>query len=233
VNWTELLKFEIEAVYGTTARLLDKVDANSLGWKPATGSNWMTVGQLIKHITNACGAGCKGFVSGDWGLPAGKKPEDMSPEENLPPAEQLPTVESVDEAKRLLAEDKAVALQMIDRAGEDDLTSKEIAAPWAPDVSMSLGRHLLQMIQHLDRHKSQLFYYLKLQYCGPVGQSSLTQQRLPGAPGGSSTTRRLGTWLVVGDRAQPPGRLVAYVFRRAPSFPQPVAAFPSAFRPDA
>jgi uncharacterized damage-inducible protein DinB len=163
VNWTELLKNEIETIYGTTTRLLDKVDANSLGWKPASGSNWMTVGQLIKHITNACGAGCKGFVSGDWGLPAGKKLEDLSPEENLPPAEKLPTVESVDEAKRLLAEDKAVALQMIDKAGEDDLTSKEIGAPWAPDVSMSLGRHLLQMIQHLDRHKSQLFYYLKLQ----------------------------------------------------------------------
>ena len=28
---------------------------------------------------------------------------------------------------------------------------------------MVLGRQLLQMVQHLDRHKSQLFYYLKLQ----------------------------------------------------------------------
>ena len=123
----------------------------------------MTVGQLIKHITNACGAGCKGFVSGDWGLPEGQKLEDLSPEEHLPPAEKLPTVESVDEAMHLLAEDKAVALQMIDKAGEDDLASKEMAAPWAPGKLMPLGPHLFQMIQHLDRHKSQLFYYLKLQ----------------------------------------------------------------------
>lgn len=163
MNWTELLKNEIETTYGTTARLLDKVDAGSLSWKPASGSNWMTVGQLVKHLTNACGTGCKGFVSGDWGLPPGKKLEDLSPEENLPPAEKLPAVESVDKAKRLLAEDKAVALQMIDKAGEHDLASKEIAAPWAPGKSMPLGRHLFQMIQHLDRHKSQLFYYLKLQ----------------------------------------------------------------------
>jgi hypothetical protein len=100
------LKNEIETAYATTARLLDKVDANSLGWKPASGSNWMTVGQLVQHITNACGGGCKGFVSGDWGLPPGKKMEDLSPEENLPPAEKLPAVESVKEAKRLLAEEK-------------------------------------------------------------------------------------------------------------------------------
>jgi len=163
VNWTDVLKNEIETAYGTTARLLDKVDANSLGWKPASGSNWMTVGQLIKHISNACGAGCQGFVSGDWGLPPGRKLEDLLREKNLPPAEKLPAVESVDQAKRLLAEDKAVALQMIDKAGEDDLASREMAAPWAPGKSMPLGRHLFQMNRHLDRHKSQLFYYLKLQ----------------------------------------------------------------------
>lgn len=163
MNWTELLKNEMQSVYATTALLLDKVDPGSLDWKPASGSNWMTTGQLIKHIGNACGAGCKGFVSGDWGLPAGKKLEDLSPEENLPPAQKLPAVASVDEAKRSLAEDQAVAFQMIDEAGESDLASKELAAPWAPCVPMCLGWHLLRMIQHLDRHKGQLFYYLKLQ----------------------------------------------------------------------
>jgi hypothetical protein len=163
LNWTELLKSEMESVYATTALLLDKVDPGSLDWKPGNGSNWMTTGQLMKHIGNACGAGCKGFVSGDWGLPAGKKLEDLSPEENLPPAEKLPTVSSVDEAKRLLAEDKAVALQAINKAGENDLANRQMAAPWAPGVSQPLAWHLLRMIQHLDRHKGQLFYYLKLQ----------------------------------------------------------------------
>jgi len=163
VNWTQLLKSEIETAYTTTAGLLDKVDPGSLDWKPQSGSNWMTVGQLLKHITNACGGGCKGFVTGDWGLPAGVKLEDLSPEEMLPPAEKLPAVGSIEEAKRILAEDKAVALQMIDQAGENDLANKAIAAPWAPGVEMGLGRYLLQMVQHLDRHKGQLFYYLKLQ----------------------------------------------------------------------
>jgi uncharacterized damage-inducible protein DinB len=163
MNWTQLLKSEIESTYTTTARLLDRVDPDSLAWKPESGGNWMTVGQLLKHITNACGAGCRGFVSGDWGLPAGMKLEDLPLEEMLPPAEKLPGIESVEEAKQLLSEDKAVALQMIHQAGEDDLAARNVAAPWAPGVEFALGRHLLQMVQHLDRHKGQLFYYLKLQ----------------------------------------------------------------------
>ncbi len=163
MNWTQLLKAEAEATYLTTAKLMDRVDPASLGWKPESGSNWMTTGQLLKHLTNACGAGCKGFVCGDWGLPAGKTMRDLSPEEMMPAVEMLPTIASVDQAKQLLLQDKQLALEMIDRAGESELNDREIESPWAPGPRFALGRHLFQMIQHLDRHKSQLFYYLKLQ----------------------------------------------------------------------
>ncbi|HEX8983835.1 MAG TPA: DinB family protein [Bryobacteraceae bacterium] len=163
MNWTQLLKAEIETAYATTVGLLDKVDPASLAWKPESGCNWMTVGQLLKHISEGCGAGCKAFVSNDWGLPDGKTMEDLSPEEMLPPAEQMPAVKSVEEARALLAEDKQIALQMVDQAGENSLATKEMAAPWAPNARFPLGWHLHQMVQHLDRHKSQLFYYLKLQ----------------------------------------------------------------------
>ncbi|HMD96412.1 MAG TPA: DinB family protein [Terriglobia bacterium] len=163
MNWTELLKNEVETTYATTARLLDAVDPDGLDWKPESGHNWLTVGQLLQHITNACGAGCRGFVTGDWGLPAGTRLEDLSPEEMLPPAEKMPAIESIEKAKDLLAQDKTIALQMIDQAGENDLASREIAAPWAPGAPVALGCHLLRMVQHLDQHKGQLFYYLKLQ----------------------------------------------------------------------
>jgi hypothetical protein len=163
VNWSELLKTEIETAYRTTDKLLEKVDPDSLDWKPASGGNWMTTGQLLMHIGNACGGGCKGFVTGDWGLPAGVKLEDLTPEEMLPPAEKLPSIGSVEETRKLVSEDKAVALQMVDQAGEDALANTKLAAPWAPGVERALGWHLLQMVQHLDRHKAQLFYYLKLQ----------------------------------------------------------------------
>ena len=163
MNWTQLLKKEIETTYTATEKLLDKVNANSLAWKPATGTNWMTIGQLLMHLGYACGAGCKGFVTGDWGLPPDTNFEDLTPEQMLPPADQMPSAESVEQAKKLLAEDKALAIEMIDRAGEDDLANKQVIAPWIPNVTLTLGHYLLQMVQHLDRHKSQLFYYLKLQ----------------------------------------------------------------------
>src|SRR3974390_2114157 len=102
MNWTQLLKAEIETTYTTTARLIDKVDPDSLAWKPDTGRNWMTTGQLLKHISDGWGAASKAFGTGDWGLPEGVKLEDLSPEEMLPPAEKMPTIGSVKEAKDLL-----------------------------------------------------------------------------------------------------------------------------------
>jgi len=163
MKWTELLKGEMKIAYASTEKLLDKVDPASFSWKPSSGENWMTMGQLLKHISEACGTGCRGFVTGDWGLPGGKKYEELPVEEMIPPAEKLPTVTSVEEAKKLLAKDRSLAFKMVDRAGERNLGNKMMAAPWAPKARVVLGAHLLHMVQHLEKHKSQLFYYLKLQ----------------------------------------------------------------------
>ena len=171
MTWTELLKAQAESAYASTERLIDLVDDDGLGWKPATGENWMTTGQLLRHVADACGAPCRGFVTGDWGMPDGFDPSELPPEEMLPPAEKLPTVGSVAEAKRLLAEDKAVALEMIESCGDEDLANRRVSAPWDPREEI-LGRSLLQMIGHLAGHKAQLFYYLKLQG-KPVNTSHL------------------------------------------------------------
>ena len=171
MTWTELLKAQAESAYASTERLIDLVDDDGLGWKPATGENWMTTGQLLRHVADACGAPCRGFVTGDWGMPDGFDPSELPPEEMLPPAEKLPTVGSVAEAKRLLAEDKAVALEMIESSGDEDLANRRVSAPWDPREEI-LGRSLLQMIGHLEGHKAQLFYYLKLQG-KPVNTSHL------------------------------------------------------------
>lgn len=163
MNWTQLLNSEIEAAYSTTAKLLDKVDPGSLGWKPETGKNWMTVGQLLQHIATSCGPGCKGFISGDWGLPPGKSWADLAGEEMFPPAEKLPSVQSLQQAREQLMEDKALTLRLIAEAGENDLADKQVPMPWAPGKPAALGFQLHQMVEHLERHKDQLFYYLKLQ----------------------------------------------------------------------
>jgi uncharacterized damage-inducible protein DinB len=162
MNWKELLKQEVESAYQLTEGLIDLVDEDSLSWKPSAENNWMTVGQLLMHLTDACGAHIRGFITGDWGLPEGVEFSDLSPEEIYPPAEKLPTVSSVAQAKDLLAKDKQLALKMLKECDEDDLANKKTKAPWG-QTEMILGSWLLQMVSHLSHHKSQLFYYLKLQ----------------------------------------------------------------------
>ncbi|MBK9975973.1 MAG: DinB family protein [Planctomycetes bacterium] len=162
ITLTDLLKQEVEGAYHATEGLFKLVDKDKLGWKPATGKNWMTTGQVLHHLTNACGFCVKGFVTGDWGMPAGAKPEDMKPEDMLPPAEKLPTVKSVDEALKLLADDKKTALKFIAEAGEKNLLTKTLTAPWG-GPPMTLFQHIDHMIGHQGQHKAQLFYYLKLQ----------------------------------------------------------------------
>ncbi|MGA2269839.1 MAG: DinB family protein [Bryobacteraceae bacterium] len=162
MNWNDLLKAEIQSTYTVTYQLLALVDDESLQWKPATGRNWMTTGQLLKHITMACGACFRGFVTGDWGMPEGVDISALPPEEQLPAAEKLPTIDSVAEASRLLHEDQQVALEMLAACGEEDLAHKLAPAPWDP-TPIVLGHRLLQMVEHLKQHKGQLFYYLKLQ----------------------------------------------------------------------
>lgn len=159
MDWTDLLKSEIEAAYRATENLLDLVEDGTLDWKPSTGSNWMATGQLLKHITEACGSAFRGFVTGDWGLPEGTDMSDLSPEDMLPPAEAMPSIDSVAEAKRALSGDKQLALAMLAEAVD---LEKLTAAPWDPN-EVPLGQRLLQMVEHLKQHKGQLFYYLKLQ----------------------------------------------------------------------
>ncbi len=159
---TDLLKQEAEHSYVVTEALFKMVDAQQLAWKPPSGRNWMTLGQLLMHCTQACGAGIKGFVTNDWGLPEGKTFEDLPPDQALPPAEALPAVESVAQALALLAEDRGLALRFLDQAGEEKLLTRTCAAPWG-GAEMTLFQHLSHMVGHLDVHKSQLYYYLKLQ----------------------------------------------------------------------
>lgn len=162
MNWTDLIKGDIEYTYGVTRKLIEMVDDDKLTWKPSTGSNWMTTGQLVKHLTDACGVACRGFVTGDWGFPAGVDPGNIPADQMLPPAETLPTIVSVAEALKLLEQDKKLALAMVAEAGENNLDNKLAGAPW-DKLQMPLGNRLLQMVAHLSQHKGQLYYYLKLQ----------------------------------------------------------------------
>lgn len=163
MNWKQLLQDELDYLYRVTDGLFAMVDEETLGWKPTSGENWMTTGQLLRHIASSNGPGFKGFVTGDWGLPEGMSFEDMEPADMLPPAEKMPTVDSVAQARDLLAEDRKLAVKVLAEVSEQDLAGRELAAPWNPSETFALGRHLLHSIRHSLQHKGQLFYYLKLQ----------------------------------------------------------------------
>ena len=162
MNWTEVLEERVETEYEATLGLLDLVDEDGIEWKPETGSHWMTTGQLLLHLTQACGTPCRGYVTGDWGLPEDMSWEEMFPESRLPTADELPAIATVAEAREELAADKQLTLDMIAEAGEDALANKQVAAPWETTPQV-LGSMLLSMVAHLAHHKAQLFYYLKLQ----------------------------------------------------------------------
>ncbi len=137
------------------------VDDSELDWKPSSGSNWMTTAQLLMHISTACSVAIKNFIRGEPGRPEDLSANQLSLEEMLPPAEKMPAVESVEEALKLLAEDSKMALTSLALCREDELESRQTPALWDPE-SLPLGLRRLQMTAHLNQHKTQLLYYLKL-----------------------------------------------------------------------
>lgn len=162
MKFRELLSDALSQSYFATETLFDMVDDNALDWKPETGDNWMTNGQLLLHTAWAAGGCIKGFVTGDWSPPKEAEMKEGEEENMLPPAELMPSIDNVAHAKKMLAEDKALAFDLLKQCSDEDLDSKLVSAPWDPR-EMPLGIRLLEMVNHLSQHKGQLFYYLKLQ----------------------------------------------------------------------
>ena len=159
---TEVLLAEAEATYATAEKLFRRVGEDELSWRPSTGKDWMSVGQLLMHCASfGCGKAVRGFITGDWGLPHGTEVEELPSEAHVPPATALPSVVSVEQALELLAEDRDLTVAHIAAAGESNLLERTATAPWG-GPELSLFQHLLHMIAHLAQHKGQLFYYLKL-----------------------------------------------------------------------
>ena len=89
-------------------------------------------------------------------------PPQFVAEDMAPGADKMPAAKDVASTLKKLADDKKVALDMVAKVGEKDLGSKLVAAPW-DDRKQPIGVQFLHMVGHLNNHKGQLFYYLKLQ----------------------------------------------------------------------
>jgi len=157
----QVLIEEAETTYAITRRLVQRIGDAELSWKPATtGTEWMTVGQLLMHCASyGCGKAVQGFIRGDWGLPTAGG--DTGAEADVPPAAMLPSVGSVDQAVELLDADRELALACLRETRDANLLTQRVVAPWG-GPAQPLFQQLLHMIAHLAQHKGQLFYYLKL-----------------------------------------------------------------------
>ncbi len=158
----QVLLQQANTTYDITEKLISQVSDGQLCWVPTTGKNWMTAGQLLMHCASfGCGKAVQGFVRGDWGLPETSEVTGHNDIQHVPPTDALPTVDTVEEALELLADDRRLAVQCISEVEESDLLAKRCVAPWGgPEIS--LFQQLTLMIEHLSQHKGQLFYYLKL-----------------------------------------------------------------------
>ena len=142
MKWKQLLKSEITYTYQVTENLMKLVDNESLDWKPSNHNNWLTIGQLLHHITDACGAPIHGFITGDWGLPDGVDIKDLSPEDMVPAAEKFPTINSVDESLNMLKKDMQNALEMV----EESITLIDLVKKAVPHLSEESIRNYITFI---------------------------------------------------------------------------------------
>jgi len=162
ITLRQVLLQQATSAYDLTGRLFARVVDADLSWKPGSGGNWMTIGQLLMHCSRfACGLAIQGFVTGDWGAAEDAGQSEADAAAQVPPATSLPAVESVSQAQALLAEDRRLTLRWLAEVDESALLSTAVPAPWG-GPELSLFQQLELMIAHLVQHKGQLFYYLKL-----------------------------------------------------------------------
>ena len=96
MSWKDALIEQTKAAYNATEGLLGMLDDEDLSWQPASGENWMSVGQLLEHLAESCGMLMRFFVTDAW---------DLS-DNGMLPAEKMPTIGSLTEARERLARDR-------------------------------------------------------------------------------------------------------------------------------
>lgn len=139
----------IEA-FRPAATLIRMVPADKLDWKP--GPKFMSLGQLISHITEPLGDGLRCVITNQWPF----TPEQMEEGMKL---ENLPSC-GVEQALERLEKDKTVLREVLDSLSDEDFASKPVSTPWGWKGKFEVLAILFR--EHFTNHKMQLFTYLKL-----------------------------------------------------------------------
>jgi uncharacterized damage-inducible protein DinB len=135
--------------YRPVEKLIGMVPADKLDWKP--GPTFMSVGQVLCHLSDGFGGGFDMLLSGKW--PSMEEMGEGMKLENLPSC-------SPQEALDKLEKDKKILRQVLDGVSEGDFTNKVVSVPWG--MKAKLERMAISFLEHFTNHKMQLFTYLKL-----------------------------------------------------------------------
>jgi hypothetical protein len=129
--------------------LIKMVPADKLDWKP--GPAFMSLGQLIHHISSGIGSELRMLISNSWPNP-GEIEESMK-------LNGMPSC-SVQEALERLEKDKSTLREVLSEISEEDFANKIVSVPWG--WKSPLEKMALDFREHFINHKMQLFTYLKL-----------------------------------------------------------------------
>jgi len=144
VKKDEFFQYALDA-FKPAETMLKMVPADKLDWKP--GPTFMTMGQLICHMSSGIGTELKMAIDNSW--PA-------MGEGGMP---QFPSC-GVDEAIANLEKDKTTLRTILEEVSEEDFAAKIISVPWGWKSKME--KMALDFRDHFVHHKMQLFTYLKL-----------------------------------------------------------------------
>lgn len=148
MNKDEYRQYVLDA-YKPAETMMRMAPADKLDWKPAP--NFMSLGQLLHHLSEGVGSGLEMLVRGNW--PSMEEMEKGMKQENLPSC-------SAEEALRRLEQDKAALHDVLAGISEEDFANKVVSVPWGWKSKME--RMALDFREHFIHHKMQLFTYLKL-----------------------------------------------------------------------
>ncbi len=129
--------------------LIEMVPADKLGWQP--GPTFMTLGQLICHLSLGVGDGVRLLHTGQW--PTEEEMLTGMKQENLPTC-------GVEEALKKLEADKQTLREALAAVSEQDFASSIVSVPWGMQGTLEVLA--LSFLEHFTNHKMQLFTYLKL-----------------------------------------------------------------------
>jgi hypothetical protein len=144
----EFCQFVLDC-YRPTESLIRMVPSDKLDWKP--GPSFMTLGQVLYHLSSGLGSDLQTLVSGKW--PTAEEMEKGMKVENLPAC-------GPQEALGRLEKDKATLREVLAGISEEDFADKVVSVPWGWKSKME--RMALDFREHFSNHKMQLFTYLKL-----------------------------------------------------------------------